>query len=312
MNVKLLNFLEGILGKGDVLKKGEVAFYCPKCKHHKKKLQIHLEENNEFQHYHCWTCNFGGRSIISLLNHINKSYDKNKLKQIIGEVKIKSSNSEPKVSSTTYYLPTEFNSLTNCQPKNPHYNNAIQYLFNRGLTINDIIRYNIGYCETGLFKYMIIIPNYDCDNNLNFFSGRSFYEDEYKHKNCGWSKNIIGFENFINWDYPITLVEGAFDAIASRINTIPLYGKFISEKLFIALIEHNVKEIYIALDLDAIKNSIDIAEYLINNGILVHLIIVEDKDPSEMGYKNFIELKNNTSVFDPNNLFDIKLQLALA
>jgi hypothetical protein len=42
-------------------------------------------------------------------------------------------------------------------------------------------------------------------------------------------KNIIGFENMINWNVPIVLCEGAFDAIAIKRNAIPLFGKNISK-----------------------------------------------------------------------------------
>ena len=37
------------------------------------------------------------------------------------------------------------------------------------LTKEDIIRYNIGYCDTGMYSNRIIIPSYDRDNRLNYF-----------------------------------------------------------------------------------------------------------------------------------------------
>ena len=46
------------------------------------------------------------------------------------------------------------------------------------------------------------------------------------------SKDIIGFNLFINWNEPIVIVEGAFDAIAVKRNAIPLFGKVILDKLF--------------------------------------------------------------------------------
>ena len=39
------------------------------------------------------------------------------------------------------------------------------------------------------------------------------------------------FENQINWDEPITLVEGVFDAMAVKRNAIPILGKFIPKTL---------------------------------------------------------------------------------
>jgi hypothetical protein len=47
-------------------------------------------------------------------------------------------------------------------------------LKSRGITKNDIEKYNIGYCETGRYAKMIIIPSYDENGQLNYFTGRSF------------------------------------------------------------------------------------------------------------------------------------------
>ena len=163
------------------------------------------------------------------------------------------------------------------------------YLKNRGITRHDIVRYGIGYCESGPYEKMIIIPSYDKDGKLNFFTGRSYYKDaSFKHKNPKVSKDIIGFDLFINWNEPITIVEGAFDAIAVKRNAIPLFGKIILKKLKKQIIKKNVKDIYIALDSDARDKALDICQYFIDNGIRVYLIELGDKDPSELGYKNII------------------------
>ena len=68
--------------------------------------------------------------------------------------------------------------------------------------------------DSGKYGGMIIIPSYDEDGVLNFFTGRSYYDVNFKHLNPTVSKDIVGFGLFVNWDLPITIVEGAFDAIA--------------------------------------------------------------------------------------------------
>ena len=48
-------------------------------------------------------------------------------------------------------------------------------------------------------------------------SSRSvFTEEKFKYKNPPVSKNVIMFENQVNWKEPITLVEGVFDAMAVK------------------------------------------------------------------------------------------------
>ena len=105
---------------------------------------------------------------------------------------------------------------------------------------------------------------------MNFYAARSFFETKgLKYVSCSASKNIIGFELFINFEQPITLVEGPFDAIAVKNNCIPLFGKTLSKQLKLKLLEHDVPMVHILLDNDAIKDSIKICEFLIKNSIIV-------------------------------------------
>ena len=108
------------------------------------------------------------------------------------------------------------------------------------------------------------------------------------------SKDTVCFEMFINWNEPIILVEGVFDAIAIRRNAIPLLGKFPSKTLVMRLVEKNVKQIYVALDEDARQDAIKLSKFLMDYGISTYLLNMKDKDPSELGFTKFWELLNST------------------
>ena len=109
---------------------------------------------------------------------------------------------------------------------------AISYLKSKGITKHDILKYNIGYCETGTYAKMIIIPSYNENGQLNYFTGRSFEKNPYtKYRNPETSRDIIPFELFINWNLPLIICEGPFDAIAIKRNVIPLLGKNIQPNL---------------------------------------------------------------------------------
>ena len=86
-----------------------------------------------------------------------------------------------------------------------------QLLTKQRINDKDILKYNIGYCDEGLYSNRIIVPSYDSDGQLNFFVGRDFYNSKLKYRNSPTSKDIIGFDLFINWDEPIILCEGVFD-----------------------------------------------------------------------------------------------------
>ena len=140
-----------------------------------------------------------------------------------------SSNRE-KVNEKILRLPNEF------KPMWTNGGSIIQrhswvYLQNRGITKGDILRYGIGYCDGGLYSNRVIIPSYDSDGELNYFVGRNIYNGGMKYKNPPVSKNVIGFDLFINWEEPIVLCEGVFDAMAIKRNAIPLFGKTVPKIL---------------------------------------------------------------------------------
>ncbi len=292
---KVVTTLSNVLGSYLTLRGNELAFYCPFCNHHKQKLQV----NTETQKWHCWTCNSGGKKLTSLLRKLDVD---RKTISIIREI-YGDSNYNPQqedVETKVYIsLPKEYISL-NESPKgfNPEYKQAINYLTQRGITQKEIVKYNIGYCTDGLYARRVIIPSYNSDGSLNYFISRSYYQDEkMKYKNPPISKNIICFESQINWNEPIILCEGVFDAITIKRNAIPLLGKFPSKQLVEKIFMSGVSNIVISLDNDAINEALKAAEYFRKNGINVRMMYLKDKDASEMGYDRFYDELTKTTQF---------------
>jgi DNA primase len=157
---------------------------------------------------------------------------------------------------------------------------------------------------------MIIIPSYDAKGNLNYFISRNFNKNSsIKYKNPNISRDIIGLELFINWNVPIILCEGIFDAMAIKRNVIPLLGKTIQPNLMKKIINSAVEKIYIALDKDAIKQALKFCEELMNEGKEVYLVDLQDKDPSEMGFSKFTNYIQNTIPLTFSSLLEKKFQL---
>ena len=299
----IATFLETLLGKSKHTTDSNIAFTCPFCNHHKPKLEINIDS----QHWHCWVCNTAGRKLTTLLRKLNVSRDKiSRLSELLDEQPYYTKKTPTNVQQVE--LPAEFKPLWKINDISPEFRNAVMYLRRRGITISDILRYRIGYCETGQYGKKIIIPSYDADGNLNYFVSRAYYSsDNIKHKNPRVSKDIIGFELHINWQLPIVLVEGAFDAIAVRRNAIPLFGKTISNALKHAVIKNNVKDIYVCLDRDARVQAISTVEYFLSNGINVYFVDMNEKDPSELGFEKIIQLINITPAMDTNRLVEEKI-----
>jgi DNA primase len=306
----LVYLIDSVLGKGKSTSKGNRAYHCPECKHHKLKLEINLEESSpNFQSYQCWVCGFKGKKLTTLFKKIAVEYDKiNELRFLVKSAS--QTEKQEVINVKKISLPDEFISLTSPPLNNLVAKKALHYLNKRGITQEDIIKYNIGYCEFGIYSNMIIIPSFDDKGNINYFTARNFDKNSsIKYKNPDVSRDIIGLELFINWNVPIILCEGMFDAIAIKRNAIPLLGKTIQKSLMKKIINSTVNKIYIALDKDAIKQALNFCEQLMNEGKEVYLVDLQDKDPSEMGFARFTNLIQNTLPLTFSNLFEKKLQI---
>ena len=303
--MKIINLLNRVIGNhGRRLKKSnEYMYWSPFISHHKPKLQI----NTQTQKWHCWVSNQGGHNLFQLFKKLKASREQfDELSDIVGKPKSLSSKYEKNKQKKIVRLPNEFKPLWkgNVSIIKKH---ALVYLKNRGINMVDIIRYGMGYCEEGLYANRIIVPSYSSDGDLNYFVGRDIYGGGFKYKNPPVSKDVIGFDLFINWNEPIVLCEGVFDAVAIRRNAIPLFGKTIPKSLMKKIYEKQVRQIYILLDSDAILDSIKITDNLMKNGINVYYVNLSEEDPSDMGFKKVINLIKETEQTSFSDLMRMKL-----
>lgn len=305
-NALLLSAVENVLGKSHKRARENYAFHCPFCNHRKPKLEIKMTSDEKGHNpWECWVCNTRGRTIKSLLRQMK--IGKEEAIEVLKYVK--------KGDKITYHelevveLPKEFQPLHSASTTSIIANKVRRYLYNRGLTDNDFIKYNIGYCLNGDYGGRIIVPSYDENNNLNFFVGRTFEDAFMKYKNPSASKDIVAFENMINWDQPLILVEGVFDAMAVKRNAVPILGKTLSNNLMKKLVSSKVQDIYIALDKDAEKRAISYSEQFLSMGKRVFFVDMSDKDPSEMGFANFTKFVQQAQEMTFSDLLKYKLQL---
>ena len=304
--IEILSILESILGHSRQTGEDNYAFFCPYCKHYKKKLELNLETFN----YHCWVCNpkLGGKNFYYLVKKF-ATISEAKLETIreyTNTTKFVRRSNKPGIEYLK--IPKEFKSMEE-EHSSIEYKHAKVFLKKRGITDLDITKYNIGFCDEGEYAGRIIIPSYSADNTLNYFVGRTFFDDYLKYKNPKVSRDIIAFENLIDWNSPIILCEGMLDAIAIRRNAIPLLGKLLPKSLRNKIKTHNIKEIYICLDLDAKDDAVSIAKELMedNDSRNVYLVRLDKKDPSEIGFERIIRIIKDTKKFDFENLIYTKL-----
>ena len=302
----LKQLLESVLGKSKSARGGEEAvFNCPSCNHHKKKLTLNLAT----QKFQCWVCGYKGHRAFKLLKAVSASpkiYEL--LKEIDSQYNFKK-QTPTKLQQDSLQLPRGVTPIMSSSAILSKH--ALHYLNQRGITSQDVVKYDLHYCEQGDLKNMVVIPSYDNKGFLNYYVGRSFDKNAYiKHKLASSTKDIIGFEMYINWDLPIILCEGAFDAMTIKRNAIPLFGKKISNTLMKKIIESNVEKIYLALDDDALKDAFKHAETFLSYGKKVYLIEMKGKDPNELGFNAFTKLLHNATKLTTSTLLKKKLALS--
>jgi DNA primase len=305
MNTEVIQLLDKVLkSRGQSLKKSnEYMWWSPFTQHHKPKLQVNIQTGK----WHCWVSNQGGHNLYQLFKKVGAGYNEFKeLNKLLGDVSFykKQDDDTPDVVR----LPQEYKSLSDPFDTSLIKEHAIRFLRKRGITKEDITRYNLGYCQSGKYNNRIIIPSYDSKGQLNYFVGRDFYSSNFKYMNPpNVAKDVIGFDLYVNWSLPIILVEGVFDAMSVKSNSIPLFGKTILPKLYKKIVEKKVKDIFIILDSDAFDDAIRMTEKFVNEGINVNFVKLDGQDPNDLGYKKMITKINNSLPMDFKQIMEMKL-----
>jgi DNA primase len=305
MSTFLLGILEDFLGETRKHNEysGQVSFDCPACSAEKGIVdgdgKGNLEINYNRNVYKCWSCAETNNMSGSVIKLLKKYGGKNSLRDYLLVRPDADNIIEKEHKDIIVTLPEGYKKISEVTIKDYNYNLALKYLRERGITDKIIREFNIGYTNKGEFFNRIIIPSYDSDNKLNYFIARWFSPKytKLKYINPTTEKQEIIFnENKINFDSTIYLCEGVFDHIVIP-NSIPLLGKFISEKLLELLYEKANCNIIIVLDSDAVKDAINLYKTL-NFGNLTDRIKIcvpsINEDPSsiyqKLAYKGIISL----------------------
>ena len=265
----------------------EYLFFCPFCKHHKRKLSLNLQKNA----WKCWVCDAAGKKIFQLVRKFGglsdvKEWIKHDKTVDISKCDEELSNlfSEERKSAVKLELPAEFVSLASKNLSSGALP-ALAYLKSREITQKDILYWKIGHCLYGEYEGRVIIPSFDMDGDVNFFVARSYRNHYLKYKNPKVPKNEIIFNHlFIDFSSPVFITEGVFDAIRLGQNAIPVLGSTLHRHsaLFKEIVL-NKTPVYLALDADATKKESNIIKNLLQFGIEVRKIDTE-------GYQDIAEM----------------------
>ena len=269
----------------------EYLFTCPFCSHHKKKMSVNFSINS----FKCWVCDARGKNIYRLVRKFGSYQQRQKYLELQGRLDLtefedifREINEEETIQKID--LPLEFISL--CNRHLPLHSKApMEYLKSRGLNKNEVLKWKIGYCKEGRYAGRIVIPSINNDGDCNYFIARSYVGHGRRYLNPPCGRDIIFNSLMVDWDEPVVLVEGVFDAIVIGDNAIPILGSTLREdsRLFQALAIHDTP-IFVALDPDAEKKAQWIIRSCLKYDLEVKKINLEDyEDIGSMSREVFLE-----------------------
>lgn len=217
--------------------------------------------------YHCWRCGAAGRinkllkllgiSVDDELIYEDSDYDLdiNLYDELIKIEKTKN------IELPQEYIPLyrDISSITGKQ--------ALDYLLNRNISYDKIERYKLGFCISGYYSNRIILPVYDCKNELIFFVARSYFANVDKKilnpskelTGVGKSEILYNINNNIDKD-EVIINEGPFDAIST--DGVALFGKIASDEQLHKIKKLKARNVTIMLDSDAVKYAYELADKL--------------------------------------------------
>jgi len=283
-------FLNALFGDG-IRSADSYAVTCPACcneegRQHKKKLSIKLSDGM----HHCWICGLKGKT----LQYTMKKFFPARLSEylrIFEETDYNSKILAVEEEDIKLVLPVGFLPLAITPLVDPDHIAVVRYLMERNLKRSDFYRWRLGTCKSGKFSRRAIMPSFDIDGNLNYYTARSIDNDgPKKYINSKVKrKDIIFNELNIDWTKPLTLVEGPFDLMKCNWNATAMLGSYLDESyLLFQKIVKNRTDVVLAMDSDAIEKRAKIAQGLKSYGINVKYInLGKFNDVGEMSKTQF-------------------------
>lgn len=296
----------------------DIIYRCPKCDDKSGHLYINYEKNK----FHCFKCDYGGKTIVPLITElgINIGYDYASLEstysegldEVLSMSKKERSKRIVDYSRNLKTLTAYYNA--HVMPLSPI---ARYYLNNRGIPDNVIERLKI---REGINRYndsiiidnkpypgrdysgRIMVPSLrQSDDLISFYVGRDYTgtkKNKYVNPNQDLAYSSEDVWNLANVDSEhIIICEGVFTAISAgglKMNVCATYGKSISARsnsdnphIIVTsqgekLLARKFKTYYIAYDADAYGNSLKTAKYLHDRGANVKIVYI---DPNIYGEK---------------------------
>lgn len=316
-----ITFIEKVFGEGRPSNGGKnISVVCPMCKSIKgdtySKQKLVIRTDNFW--VHCWVCGYKNKNIYKLIAKWSPHYLAEYKSSFLDAEELKASEAEVTQIYEPVVLPKGFSLLADASVRlsslgsyeRRYYERALNYLNNRGIaTHTELWYWKFGvttFWEEGC-KDRIIIPSFDYDGNLSYWTGRSWRhrpKKKYNNPHCN-RKNIIFNELNIDWESPLTIVEGPFDLLKCNANATCMLGSELTlEYELLQKIVRNRTPVVLAFDpeKEAQDKQFDLANRFLEFDVPVKIVEYRDKtkDVGDLTKSEFIDLLNSAKTYSTN------------
>ena len=190
-------------------------------------------------------------------------------------------------------MPAGFKLLAECSDySDPDLKACRNYVSKRGIDASKMWYFKLGAVSSGGCRRRVIVPSFDAEGYLNYYTARSIDETNRKYINPKVSRSEIVFNEInVDWSSELTIVEGPFDLFKCNQNSTCLLGSTLNEthKLF-KMIVSNLTPVLLALDKDAESKTQKIASLLASYDVPVRIMDTSGfDDVGEMTNEQFKE-----------------------
>lgn len=318
---QFFSFLEKTFGPGKVSANGQdISIICPICKskkneaYSKKKLVVRFDGLT-----HCWVCDYKSKNLIHLIKTSNPSGLKEYLDKFINKQQVYESTQEQLFEQEEKVkLPESFQLLATALDT-PHVLSLKEYLKSRLPDFDrDLWYWRLGFTSFDEKEYRnrVIIPSYDQNGDLNYFTARHIkgYNPKYKNPDNVKREDIIFNEINIDWTKELTLVEGPFDLVKCNDNATCVLGSSLTTDylLFQKIVQNNTN-ILLAYDPDVFGKTLKLAKSLSEYGIRTRILEIptslKAKDIGDLTRSQFNQLSQDARLYTTS--FDLYSRLNL-
>lgn len=206
----------------------QLAIHCPLCESTGRKLYINAKTGA----WLCFVCEESGgpyrllREVLEI-EHFQARRLLDKIEQ--GKPGPRPLTPRPVETPTPegITIPKDIHPLTD--PAGPGQEPFFRYLHDRGVSLEDMRRYRMGFCLRGLYAYRVIIPVYSEGTMWTFIARSILPGVEPKVLHPQGAKPGHALFNIDNIQTGVVfLVEGVFDALRLRTNTVASLGTNLS------------------------------------------------------------------------------------